>query len=224
MRPAERRSRRFFGGRSISSMLSAERSTLSGTVSRCSLFVMDRTTSFSDSICCTLMVVMTSMPASSRSTTSCQRFSCVHPGMFVWASSSTRATCGRRAMTANRSISLNHMPRYFMQRRGTVSRPLAAFCVALRPWVSNRAMTTSLPSSTSRLPSDSIAYVLPTPGAHRAEPSAHPASSPPYSLHFEVPPHVIRSVASSRTDAAPPRTTMPHPSGMSFIYGLSHLA
>lgn len=146
-------------------MLSAERSTLSGTVSRCSLFVMDRTTSFSDSICCTLMVVMTSMPASSRSTTSCQRFSCVHPGMFVWASSSTRATCGRRAMTANRSISLNHMPRYFIQRRGTVSRPLAAFCVALRPWVSNRAMTTSLPSSTSRLPSDSIAYVLPTPGA-----------------------------------------------------------
>ena len=39
-------------------------------------------------------VEMTSMPASSSSSTSCQRFSFRLPGMFEWASSSTRATRG----------------------------------------------------------------------------------------------------------------------------------
>ena len=41
-----------------------------------------------------LTVEITSMPASSSSSTSCQRFSCRDPGTFVWASSSTRATFG----------------------------------------------------------------------------------------------------------------------------------
>ena len=41
-----------------------------------------------------LTVVMTSMPASSSSSTSCQRFSWRLPGTLVWASSSTRATVG----------------------------------------------------------------------------------------------------------------------------------
>ena len=37
---------------------------------------------------------MTSMPASSSSSTSCQRFSLREPGTLVCASSSTSATCG----------------------------------------------------------------------------------------------------------------------------------
>ena len=37
-------------------------------------------------------VEMTSMPASSSSSTSCQRFSLRDPGTLVWASSSTSAT------------------------------------------------------------------------------------------------------------------------------------
>ena len=47
-----------------------------------------------------LTVVITSIPASSSSSTSCQRFALPAPGTFVWASSSTRATSGRRASTA----------------------------------------------------------------------------------------------------------------------------
>jgi len=41
---------------------------------------------------CTLTVVITLMPASSKASTSCQRFSYRPPGMLVWASSSTSAT------------------------------------------------------------------------------------------------------------------------------------
>ena len=52
------------------------------------------------------------MPASSSSSTSCQRFSLREPGTFVCASSSTSATAGRRASTASRSISSNVVPRY----------------------------------------------------------------------------------------------------------------
>ena len=47
------------------------------------------------------------MPASSSSSTSCQRFSFREPGTFVWASSSTSATSGRRARSASTSISSN---------------------------------------------------------------------------------------------------------------------
>ena len=56
--------------------------------------------------CWTFTVVMTLIPASSSSMTSCHRFSLrPDPGTLVWASSSTRATSGRRARTASRSIS-----------------------------------------------------------------------------------------------------------------------
>jgi hypothetical protein len=55
--------------------------------------------------------------------TSCQRFSRAEPGTLVWASSSTRATAGWRAMIASASISSTATPRYSTRRRGTISRP-----------------------------------------------------------------------------------------------------
>ena len=69
-----------------------------------------------------LTVVMTSMPASSSSSTSCQRFSCRLPGMFVWASSSTSATAGLRASTASRSISSNVVPAVVQPRAAAPPR------------------------------------------------------------------------------------------------------
>ena len=91
---------------------SARRTTSSGIVSRCLTPVICSTTSLSDSRCWMLSVEMTLMPASSSSSTSCQRFSLREPGTFVCASSSTSATCGRRASTASTSISSNVAPRY----------------------------------------------------------------------------------------------------------------
>ena len=58
-----------------------------------------------------LTVVMTSMPAASSSSMSCQRLALREPGTLVWASSSTSATFGRRASTASTSISVNVAPR-----------------------------------------------------------------------------------------------------------------
>ena len=58
-----------------------------------------------------LTVVMTSIPASSSSSMSCQRLAFRLPGTLVWASSSTRTTSGRRASTASTSISLERAPR-----------------------------------------------------------------------------------------------------------------
>ena len=49
---------------STSSIVSAARTTVSGTVSRCRIPVIEVTTSFSDSRCWMLTVVITSMPAS----------------------------------------------------------------------------------------------------------------------------------------------------------------
>ena len=105
------------------------------------------------------------MPATSRASTSCQRFSWVEPGAFVWASSSTSASCGARASTASRSSSSSATPRWTIARRGTTSRSPTSAEVARRPWVSTTATTTSTPSARSRAPSSSIVYVLPTPGA-----------------------------------------------------------
>ena len=72
-------------------------------------------------------VEMTVIPASSSSSTSCQRFSFRDPGTFVCASSSTSATSGLRARIASTSISSNVVPRYSIVRRGTTSRsPICA--------------------------------------------------------------------------------------------------
>ena len=107
--PCRRRSAS--GVMSTSSIWSARRTTASGIVSRCLMPVICSTTSLSDSRCWMLSVEMTSIPASSSSSTSCQRFSLREPGTFVCASSSTSATSGRRARTASTSISSNVVPR-----------------------------------------------------------------------------------------------------------------
>src|SRR5438067_560610 len=115
--------------------------------------------------CWILTVLMTVMPASSRSWTSCQRFSYFEPGALVWASSSTRATAGCRWMTASVSISSTVTPLYGIFLRGTVSRLAASSAVLGRPCVSRKPMTTSVPRSLRRCSSSRALYVLPTPGA-----------------------------------------------------------
>ncbi len=62
------------GGRSTTTTSSASSNTRSGTVSHTRTPVMPLTMSFRLSRCCTFIVVQTSMPASSSSSTSCQRF------------------------------------------------------------------------------------------------------------------------------------------------------
>ena len=96
---------------SSSSIWSAALTTESGTVSRWGTPVIFSTTSLTDSRCWMLTVVMTSIPAASSSSMSCQRLSLRDPGTLVWASSSTSATFGRRARTASTSISSNRVPR-----------------------------------------------------------------------------------------------------------------
>jgi hypothetical protein len=137
----------------------------SGTVSRCGTPVIFCTTSLIDSKCWMLTAEITSMPASSNSSMSCQRFSLRLPGTLVWASSSTSATSGRRARTASTSISVKVAPRYSSVRRRTTSRPSTIASVCGRPCGSTNPTTTSVPRSCRRWPSPSIAYVLPTPGA-----------------------------------------------------------
>ena len=81
-----------------------------------------------------LTVLITVIPWSSSSLTSCQRFSFFEPGAFVCASSSTSATCGLRAMTASVSISSRTTPLYSIFLRGMTSRsPMA--CIGQRPVV-----------------------------------------------------------------------------------------
>ncbi len=58
-----------------------------------------------------LTAEITSIPAASSSSMSCQRFSFRLPGTLVCASSSTSATSGRRARTASMSISVKLAPR-----------------------------------------------------------------------------------------------------------------
>ena len=99
-------------------------------------------------MCWMLTVEITSMPASSRASTSCQRFALREPGALVWASSSTRATCGCRASTASRSISSSVDAAVRRPRgAGRPRAPRACAAVAARPWVSTTATTTSLPSA-----------------------------------------------------------------------------
>ena len=150
---------------STSSTWSAARTTASGTVSRCTTPVICSTTSVTDSRCCTLTAEITSMPASSSSVTSCQRFSFRDPGTLVCASSSTSAICGLRASTASTSISSKNAPRYSRRFLGTTSSPSIRAAVCGRPCVSANATTTSAPRSSRRCPSESMANVLPTPAA-----------------------------------------------------------
>ena len=97
-----------------------------------------------------LTAEITSMPASSSSSTSCQRFSWREPGTLVCASSSTSAICGLRASTASVSISSNVAPRYVSFWRGMTSSPSSRAAVCGRPCVSANATTTSAPRSLRR--------------------------------------------------------------------------
>ena len=134
-------------------------------VSRWRTPVMRSTTSLSDSRCWMFTVEMTSMPAASSSSTSCHRFSLRLPGTLVWASSSTRATSGRRARTAvevhllelgalDGSAGAGGRPRGRRSaRRSSPGRGSR-----------RRPTTTSVPRSRRRRPSLSMAKVLPDAG------------------------------------------------------------
>jgi hypothetical protein len=122
--PSCRRSSRASGGRSTSSTSSARSKTASGIVSRTRTQVICATMSLSDSRCCTLSVVCTSMPASSSSSTSCQRFGWREPGALVCASSSTSSSPGRRFSAASRSNSCELTPRCSSGRSGSASQTL----------------------------------------------------------------------------------------------------
>ncbi len=114
------------GDESTSSIWSAERTTQSGTRSRTAIPEIRSTASARLSRCWMFTVVMTEIPASISSSTSCQRFSWrPEPGTLVCASSSTRATVGFRARTASRSISSKVDPRYSATRPRDRLEPLA---------------------------------------------------------------------------------------------------
>src|SRR3974390_3414740 len=86
--------------------------------------------------------------------------------MLVWANSSTTATAGLRARTASTSISSKTVPLYSSFLRGIASSLAASSAVALRPWLSTTAATTSSPRVARRMASLNMEYVLPTPGAY----------------------------------------------------------
>ncbi len=100
---------------------------------------------------------ITSIPASSSSSTSCQRFSLRDPGTLVCANSSTRAIPGCRASTASTSISSNVAPRYSSVARGMTSSPSSSAMVCGRACGSANPTTTSAPRSARRCPSLSMA-------------------------------------------------------------------
>lgn len=155
--PAASLACRAAGARSTTSTASAALSTASGTVPPGGTPVIAQATSLSDSTRSIVRVEMTSTPPASRSSTSSHRLRCRDPGGSAAASSSTRATSGRRVSTA----SVSRRP----AASGTTSSPQAPGSVADRLWACAAAMTTSRPSSRSRRPSSSIAQVVPTPWA-----------------------------------------------------------
>jgi len=128
--------------------------------------VIRSTASARDSMCWTFTVVMTAMPESRISSTSSHRFACRPEfGTFVWASSSMRATSGRRAMTASTSISSHAAsrtgPACAGRRAGRGSAPWCRGACAsrrTRPRRRRRAGTGAIPRRAWRT-------VLPTPAA-----------------------------------------------------------
>ncbi len=103
------------------------------------------------------------MPASSNSSTSCQRFGWREPGALLCASSSIRIRAGRRARAASRSNSATSRPRWLIRRGGCVASPASSAAVSLRPWVSTTPIRISSPCARSRCASVSMANVFPTP-------------------------------------------------------------
>ena len=99
------------GVRSTITTSSACRTIQSGIVSRTRMPVMFHTWSFRLSRCCTFIVVRTSMPASSITSTSSHRLARSKPGTLVCGNSSTTHTLGCLARIASVSISSNWDPR-----------------------------------------------------------------------------------------------------------------
>ena len=96
--------------RSIFTTSSASSSTLSGMRSFTSIPEIPCTSSLMLSICCMLTADITLIPSSSKSITSCQRFSFLLPSTLVCASSSTITISGWIRMIASRSISSSSLP------------------------------------------------------------------------------------------------------------------
>ena len=141
--------------------------TPSGTRSRTGTSMIRSTASAMLSRCWMLTVVITSMPASSSSMTSCQRFSW-RPDPARW--------CGRARPPGRPGDGVEHGVEVHLLRSASpgtstalpVDRPPgprpAPRC-ADRPWHSTNPMATSAPRCLRRWPSLSIAQVFPTPGA-----------------------------------------------------------
>ncbi len=132
---------------STSTMSSASRSTMSGTVSRTTTPVMRETTSARLSRCWMLSAVQTSMRASSSSSTSCQRLGWRLSGALVWASSSTMISLGRRRERAVEVelLDLAALPAHASCAAGFRGRG-SALPFRRAQWVSTRPTTMSTPS------------------------------------------------------------------------------
>ena len=174
--------------------------------------VIRSTTSLSDSRCWMLTVEMTSIPASSSSSTSCQRFSCLAPGMLVWASSSTSATAGRRARRRRRpsprtagAAVLGQLPAATTSRSATCAAVFGPGRGSRRSRRRRRC-----PRSAAAPPSLSMAKSCPPPARPRGTPAAspwpRPAPSPdrgePIEREVEVQ-HVHGVLAEEAADARP---------------------
>ena len=155
------------GDMSTSSIWSARRTTSSGTVSRWTMPVIDSTTSLSDSRCWMLTVEMTSMPASSSSSMSCQRFSWRDAGLaLVCASSSTSADRGaaREDGVEVHLLELGAAVGHAAPGDAPRDRRSSPRCARGRGSRRDRRRRRCRGSS-RRWPSSSMATVLPTPGA-----------------------------------------------------------
>ena len=135
---------------STSTTSSAWSNTVSGTVSATRMPVMPPTTSFRLSRCCTLTVVKTSMPASSSSSTSCQRLGWREPGAFECASSSTRISAG---LPRQRRVEVEFADASCRGRRAVWAAaapgPSSMAAVSARPWVSSTPTSGDRPSACS---------------------------------------------------------------------------
>ena len=113
-----------------------------------------------------LTVEITSMPAASSSSMSCQRFSLRQPGHVGVRELVDERDLGR---AGEHRVDVHLLERWpavldLLARDDLEVADLLARC-AVAPWVSTKPTTTSVPRSWRRRPSLSIAKVLPTPGA-----------------------------------------------------------
>ena len=114
--------------------------------------VMPLTTSFRLSRCCTFIVDQTSMPASSSSSTSCQRLGWREPGdvgVRQLVDQDQPPACARARRRDRTPSACGRGRRTSLQRQRAPGRPSSA-AVSARPWVSTTPITTSTPGRASR--------------------------------------------------------------------------